>query len=146
MRRPSAFKKTDVIRAAKAVLAAGLEIDRVEVGKDGSIVVMPGRPKENQSTSGEHNEWDERHASDCNSYTSFVIATARSAAISDDRVARPCRYRAYRVLPSFSPPTKLRSPVWLRHRSRSVPRGLSQGPCRHWSPIISAAPRVNVTI
>ena len=57
MRRPSAFKKTDVIRAAKAVLAAGLEIDRVEVGKDGSIVVMPGRP--NQSTSGEHNEWDE---------------------------------------------------------------------------------------
>jgi hypothetical protein len=41
MRRPSIFKKTDVTRATRAVLDAGLEIARVEVGKDGSIIVVP---------------------------------------------------------------------------------------------------------
>ncbi len=41
MRRASIFKKTDVTRATKAVRAAGLEIARVEIGKDGSIVVVP---------------------------------------------------------------------------------------------------------
>jgi hypothetical protein len=46
MRRPSIFKKTDVTRATKAVLAAGLEIDRVEVAKDGSIIVIPGKSQE----------------------------------------------------------------------------------------------------
>ena len=40
MRGPSKFKKTEVTRAAKAVLAAGLEIARVEVGKDGAIIVV----------------------------------------------------------------------------------------------------------
>jgi hypothetical protein len=41
MRRPSAFKKTDVTRATKAILAAGLEVSRVEIGTDGSIIVVP---------------------------------------------------------------------------------------------------------
>jgi hypothetical protein len=41
MRRPSIFKKTDVTRATRAVRAAGLEIARVEVAKDGSIIVVP---------------------------------------------------------------------------------------------------------
>jgi hypothetical protein len=45
MRRPCLFKERDVTRAAKAVLAAGLEIARVEIGKDGAIVVVPGKPK-----------------------------------------------------------------------------------------------------
>jgi hypothetical protein len=46
MRGPSKFKKTDVTRAAKAVLAAGLEIACVEVGKDGAIIVVRGKPDE----------------------------------------------------------------------------------------------------
>lgn len=46
MRRPSTFKKTDVIRAAKAVLAAGLEVARVEIGRDGAIVVVSGKSPE----------------------------------------------------------------------------------------------------
>ena len=62
MRRPSKFKKTDVTRAAKAVLAAGLEIVRVEVAGDGSIIVVPGKPQEAISdANGERNEWDSVH-------------------------------------------------------------------------------------
>lgn len=56
MRRPSMFKKTDVTRAARAVRAAGFEIDRVEISKDGSIVVIPGKLLElNQDANREHN-------------------------------------------------------------------------------------------
>jgi hypothetical protein len=44
MRRPCLFKERDVTRAAKAVLAAGLPIARLEIAKDGAIVVVPGRP------------------------------------------------------------------------------------------------------
>ena len=60
MRRPCIFKKTDVTRATKAVLAAGLEIAGVEVRKDGSIIVVPGRPRETiQDDLREGNEWDD---------------------------------------------------------------------------------------
>jgi len=46
MRRPSAFKKSDVTRAIKAVLAAGLDIARAEISKDGVIIVVPGKPEQ----------------------------------------------------------------------------------------------------
>jgi hypothetical protein len=59
MRRPSTFKKSDVTRATRAVLAAGLEVARVEVGRDGAIVVVPSRPPESPREGGEErNEWD----------------------------------------------------------------------------------------
>lgn len=45
MRQPSLFKERDVTRATKAVRAAGLEIVRVEIAKDGAIVVFPGKPE-----------------------------------------------------------------------------------------------------
>jgi hypothetical protein len=48
MRRPSVFKKTDVTRATRGVRAAGLEIDRVVIAKDGSIVVVPRSKETNQ--------------------------------------------------------------------------------------------------
>jgi hypothetical protein len=41
MRRPSIFRKSDATRAILAVRAAGLQIDRVEIDKDGSIIVVP---------------------------------------------------------------------------------------------------------
>jgi hypothetical protein len=41
MRRPSKFKKTDVTRAAKAVLAAGVDIAQVEIEPTtGKITIM----------------------------------------------------------------------------------------------------------
>lgn len=46
MRRPSKFKLRDVKRATMGVRAAGFEIARVEIDKDGSIIVVPGRPPE----------------------------------------------------------------------------------------------------
>jgi hypothetical protein len=49
-RRPCTFRKTDVTRAAKAVLAAGLLVARVEVDRDGSIVIVPGKPAEADET------------------------------------------------------------------------------------------------
>jgi hypothetical protein len=58
MRRPCLFKERDVTRATKAVLAADLEIARVEIAKDGAIVVAPGTP-ETPAQSEPPNEWDE---------------------------------------------------------------------------------------
>lgn len=46
MRRPSKFKKCEVTRATKAVRAARLEIARVEIAQDGSIIVVPAGPQE----------------------------------------------------------------------------------------------------
>lgn len=46
MRRPSKIKKTEITRVAKGVIAAGLEIARVEIGKDELIVVVLGKPLE----------------------------------------------------------------------------------------------------
>jgi len=57
-RRASTFKKADLTRAAKAVQAAGLDIARVEVSREGLITVVPGKPSDLPGTE-EANEWDE---------------------------------------------------------------------------------------
>ena len=41
-RAPYSFKQRDVTRAVKAVVAAGLAEERVEVDRDGKIVIIPG--------------------------------------------------------------------------------------------------------
>ena len=45
-RRPSKFRQTDLTRALKGALAAGIEIERVEIDKDGKIVVVAGAPEQ----------------------------------------------------------------------------------------------------
>jgi len=64
MRRPSIFKKTDLTRATRAVLAAGLEIARVEVTKDGAIIVVPGKPDErDEPDASPLDQWRSRRGS-----------------------------------------------------------------------------------
>jgi hypothetical protein len=53
----SSFKKGDVKKAVAAVAAAtGAPIQRVEIGPDGRVIVIVGKPGE---TPGTNNEWDE---------------------------------------------------------------------------------------
>ena len=51
-RGPLTFRQNDVTRMVKAVVAAGVEVLRVEVDKDGKIIVVTSE------TIGV-NEWDE---------------------------------------------------------------------------------------
>jgi hypothetical protein len=59
-RRPSLFKERDVARATRAVMAAGLNVARVEIEKDGRIVVVPG--KGNEPSDNDLDQWMTRHA------------------------------------------------------------------------------------
>jgi len=52
-RRPSSFRKSDVIRAIKAVVAAGIDPAQVEIGPDGKVVVTAPA-----SSSERHSELD----------------------------------------------------------------------------------------
>jgi hypothetical protein len=52
-----AFRQTDMTRAVRAVEAAGKRVARVEVDRDGKIVVIVGEPSKTEA-SGEGNEWD----------------------------------------------------------------------------------------
>jgi hypothetical protein len=59
-RRQCTFKQRDVTKAVKAIVAAGVQIERVEVGKDGKIVIVTAKPTESIVKDGPdyHNEWD----------------------------------------------------------------------------------------
>jgi hypothetical protein len=56
-RQPCLFRKRDVKRAVEAVMSAGLGVAGVEIGKDGAIVVVPGKPDDDAGD--EINLWDE---------------------------------------------------------------------------------------
>jgi hypothetical protein len=57
-RGPCAFKQRDVVRLLRATRAAGFEVARLEIAKDGSIAMVPGDASE--SGKGEaSNPWDE---------------------------------------------------------------------------------------
>jgi hypothetical protein len=58
MRRPSIFKKTDVTRAIKAVIAAGLDVERAQIDKNGTITVIPAKTADAVNKSDPRNEWD----------------------------------------------------------------------------------------
>jgi hypothetical protein len=57
-RRPSAFRQSDLTRAVKAVIAAGLHVAGVKVSAHGDIEVLTDDAKvQDPPTQGE-NEWD----------------------------------------------------------------------------------------
>ncbi len=53
------FKQRDVTKALKATVKAGIAVERVEIDKDGKIVVVTVRPEDtaNGKKSGK-NEWN----------------------------------------------------------------------------------------
>jgi hypothetical protein len=60
MRASRTFKKADVTRAVKAVLAAGIEAARVEIGTDGRIVVEI-RPENASEPCADLDQWMKKH-------------------------------------------------------------------------------------
>ena len=53
------FKQRGVTKALKATVKAGIAVGRVEIDKDGRIVIVPARPED--AANGEKprkNEWD----------------------------------------------------------------------------------------
>ena len=59
-RVPSTFRQADVTKAVKAVVAAGVDIARVEIDAAGKIVIVTGKPEaqdSNEARAGS-NEWD----------------------------------------------------------------------------------------
>ena len=55
---PCTFKKRDLKTAVQAAREAGLEVARVEVDKDGKIVIIAGKPAAAGGNADERNEWD----------------------------------------------------------------------------------------
>ena len=54
-RAPSTFRQQDVTRAIRAAIAAGVDIARIEVAKDGRIIIVTAADSEPKA---EANEWD----------------------------------------------------------------------------------------
>lgn len=53
------FKRSDIVRATKAVQATGLPVRNVEIGRDGVIRVNIGEPEKARERPATDNEWDE---------------------------------------------------------------------------------------
>jgi ATP-dependent exoDNAse (exonuclease V) alpha subunit len=57
---PGTFKETDLARALRAARKAGADVERIEIGRDGRIVLVL---KNGDKVFPERNEWDEWRAS-----------------------------------------------------------------------------------
>lgn len=58
-RGPSTFKQRDVTAAIKAAVAAGVEVAKIEVDKDGKIVMTIGKCERVNGERAGRNEWDD---------------------------------------------------------------------------------------
>ena len=56
-RGPCTFKQQDVTRLLKATVAAGIEIQRIEIEPDGKMVVVAGKPLEQTDERRRRDEW-----------------------------------------------------------------------------------------
>jgi hypothetical protein len=63
MNRATSFKKRDITTAYKAVIEAGGEVSRIEIDKDGRIVIVVGKPTEQASSEATAlDTWMAKHA------------------------------------------------------------------------------------
>lgn len=46
MTAPARFREADIRRAASGVQRAGITIARIEIDRDGKIVIIPGQPEQ----------------------------------------------------------------------------------------------------
>ena len=58
-RRPSTFRQRDVAAAIRGAIAAGCTVARVEVDKDGRIVVIMIDKEQSPEKAAGANEWDD---------------------------------------------------------------------------------------
>ena len=56
-RAPGRFTQRDATRLLRAALAAGLSVLKIEVDRDGKLVVVTGEP--GKSSALDRNEWDQ---------------------------------------------------------------------------------------
>jgi hypothetical protein len=56
-RRPTHFTQRDATRLIRAALAAGLSVLKIEVDRDGKLVVVTGEP--GKTSALDRNEWDQ---------------------------------------------------------------------------------------
>jgi len=59
MRERCRFRQSEVTRAVKATLAAGVEVDRVEIEKDGRVIVVCKQKALDFPTEIARNPWDQ---------------------------------------------------------------------------------------
>jgi len=52
------FKQSDLTKALKAAVKAGINVDRFEIDKSGRIVVVTAKTVDADRTNPEENEWD----------------------------------------------------------------------------------------
>ena len=64
MTRPCRLRQTDITKALKAVRAAGLQVARIEMDKDGRPVLVIGPPESRVTVGSELDQWRARHAGD----------------------------------------------------------------------------------
>jgi hypothetical protein len=59
-RGPCTFRQRDLTAAVRAATNAGCEVARIEVGKDGKIVLVTGSPgASNKEVGAAGSEWDD---------------------------------------------------------------------------------------
>jgi len=57
-RAPQAFRQGDVTKALKATVKAGIAVGRIEIEKNGKIVVVAAMPQDADGKTTAENEWD----------------------------------------------------------------------------------------